>query len=184
MSGPDAEKPKRLFVACDLPPEVLDELQHWQVIALKPHTDVRIVGSLHITLVFLGDVPARDVDKVVAALRPVTFAPFRVGLEEALFLPERGSKHVVALHLADPSGDLATLQARASEALRRAGLYKPSRRPWLGHVTVARFRRPGHPFPLQNVTISEFGVDRMVLYSSLLERAGAVHTPVTEFTAS
>ena len=40
-------------------------------------------------------------------------------------------------------------------------------------------------FPCKiNVTIPAFGVDRMVLYSSLLERAGAVHTPVAVFPAS
>ena len=177
-------KPKRLFVACDLPGGVLRALTAWQQSALAPQPDVRVVGSLHITLVFLGDVPEAAVDDVVAALRPVTFKPFKLRFEAPLFLPERGAKHVVALHLADPSGGLAALQAGASDAVRDAGLYKPSRRPWLGHVTVARFRRPSHPFPLQNVTIPQFGVNRMVLYSSLLERAGAVHTPVAEFPAS
>ena len=184
MTRPTGDKPKRLFVACDLPPDVLDAVTAWQAEALAPHKDVRVVGSLHITLVFLGDVPGAAVGDVAAALEPVAFHPFEVGLEAPLFLPERGTKHVVALHLTDPSGRLATLQSDASHALQNAGLYKPSKRPWLGHVTVARFRRPGHPFPLQNVTIPPFGVDRMVLYSSLLERAGAVHTPVAEFPAS
>ena len=36
---------------------------------------------------------------------------------------------------------------------RPTGLYEPEKRPWLPHVTVARFRRPGHPFSLQNVNI-------------------------------
>jgi 2'-5' RNA ligase len=184
VSGARPPRPKRLFVACDLPGDVLEALKAWQVAALAPQPDVRAVGSLHITLAFLGDVPAASVDDVVAALRPLTFTPFKLRLEAPVFLPERGRRNVVALHLADPSGGLASLQARASEALRGTGLYKPSRRPWLAHVTVARFRRPGHPFPLQNVTIPQFGVDRMVLYSSLLEKAGAVHTPVAEFPAS
>jgi RNA 2',3'-cyclic 3'-phosphodiesterase len=174
----------RLFVACDLPPHVLAAVEHWQTLWLKPHTDVRIVGSLHVTLVFLGETPAAALDDVAAALRDVRFAPFEVGVAAPLFLPERGAKHVVALRLSDPSGGLAMLQSGATDALRDAGLHKPPRRPWLSHVTVARFRRPGHPFSLQNVTIPEFGVDRMVLYSSLLERAGAVHTPVAEFFAS
>jgi 2'-5' RNA ligase len=184
MTGGQADRPKRLFVACDLPGAVLAALDEWQRRTLAPHEDVRPVGSLHITLVFLGDVSASAVDDVVAALRPVAFRPFRVALEAPLFLPERGAKHVVALQLSDPSGGLSALQAQASDALRAAGLYAPSRRPWLGHVTVARFRRSGPPFPLQNVNIPEFGVDRMVLYSSVLERAGAVHTPLAEFPAS
>jgi RNA 2',3'-cyclic 3'-phosphodiesterase len=184
VSAGGGERPLRLFLACDLPPEALSVVQHWQATWLRPHTDVRVVGSLHITLAFLGDLPEATVDDIAAALRPVGFAAFQAGFEGPLFLPERGAKHVVALRLSDPSGELARLQVMASDALRTTGLYKASRRPWLGHVTVARFRRPGHPFPLQNVTIQPFGVDRMVLYSSLLDRGGAVHTPLAAFTAS
>lgn len=184
MTARDAGRPKRLFVACDLPPHVATAVAQWQARELGSHRELRVVGSLHITLAFLGDVTAAAIDDVVAALRPVAFPPFAAALEEPVFLPERGARHVVALRLADPSGGLATLQSRASHALCDAGLYQPPRRPWLAHVTVARFRRPGHPFILQNVNIPEFGVDRMVLYSSLLERAGAVHTPLAEFPAS
>jgi RNA 2',3'-cyclic 3'-phosphodiesterase len=184
VSAGGGERPLRLFLACDLPPEALSAVQHWQNVWLRPHADVRVVGALHITLAFLGDLPEATVDDIVAVLRPVAFTPFASGFEGPLFLPERGAKHVVALRLSDPSGELARLQTMTSEALRDTGLYKPSRRPWLGHITVARFRRPGHPFSLQNVTIPPFGVNRMVLYSSLLERTGAVHTPLAAFTAS
>ena len=90
----------------------------------------------------------------------------------------------MALELDDPAGRLRRLQAEVSARLAAEGLYEPEKRPWLPHVTVARFRRPGHPFSLQNVNIGGFGVVRMVLYSSHLERAGAVHTPVADFPAS
>ena len=180
----DAGPVQRLFVACDFPPDTRAALTHWQAREPALHKDVRVVGSPHITLAFLGDVPAAAVDDVVAALRPVRFTPFSLAFGDPLFLPRKGRKRVIALHLADPSGGLATLQADVSAALREASLYDPSERPWLAHVTVARFRRAGHPFFLQNVTIPEFGVHRMVLYSSVLERAGAVHTPVAEFPAS
>ena len=105
-------------------------------------------------------------------------------LKEPLFLPAHGKRRVVALELDDPSGTLRRLQAEVSSGLAAEGLYEPEKRPWLPHVTVARFRRPGHPFSLQNVNIGGFGVVRMVLYSSHLERAGAVHTPVADFPAS
>jgi 2'-5' RNA ligase len=68
--------------------------------------------------------------------------------------------------------------------LARTGSYELEERPWTPHVTVARFRRHGQPFPLQNVNITELRVVRMVLYSSLLKRVGAVHTPIAVFPAS
>lgn len=90
---------------------------------------------------------------------------------------------MVALSLED-DGALRSLQSRVSAVLVAAGVAQPEKRPWLPHVTVARYRRPGQPFPLQNVTIPRFCVVRMALYSSSLESAGAVHTSLAEFPAS
>ena len=104
---------------------------------------------------------------------------------DPLFLPAHGKRRVVALELAGPGRrPPPPAGARCPRRWRREGLYKPEKRPWLPHVTVARFRRPGHPFSLQNVNIGAFGVVRMVLYSSDLERGGAVHTPLADFPAS
>jgi RNA 2',3'-cyclic 3'-phosphodiesterase len=173
----------RLFVAAELPPETLHAIEAWQEKVLAPHEELRLNHALHLTLAFLGDVERDRVDDVVAALQtvPVESCPLRAGA--VLFLPEKGKKRVVALELID-AGRLARLQADASRALAATGLYDPPKRPWLPHVTVARFRRPGHPFSLQNVNIPGFCVVRAVLYSSLLERAGAVHTPLADFPAS
>ncbi len=91
---------------------------------------------------------------------------------------------MVALELDDPKRALRRLQGEVAEGLAAEGLYEPEKRPWLPHVTVARFRSSGHPFSLQNVNIPRFGVVRMVLYSSHLERAGAVHAPIADFPAS
>ena len=179
-----AEESERLFVACDLPRDVVRALSLWQLQELEGREDVRVAGSLHLTLAFLGDVGKEKVPRVVETLAGVSFAPFALQLGEPMFLPQRGAKKTIALSVSDPEGGLGRLQAAVSEALAEAGLFKPGTRPWLPHLTVARFRRDGQPFSLQNVTIPRFGVVRMVLYSSLLERVGAVHTPVDTFPAS
>jgi 2'-5' RNA ligase len=179
-----ADETERLFVACELPREVIRALSLWQLQELEGRDDLRTVGSLHLTLAFLGDVRRDKVPSVAAALATVSFPPFALRLDEPAFLPQRGAKKVVVLSVSDPEGGLQKLQADVSEALARTGLFKPARRPWLPHVTVARYQHSGQPFPLQNVNIPQFGVVRMVLYSSLLERAGAVHTPIADFPAS
>jgi 2'-5' RNA ligase len=179
-----AAESERLFVACDLPRDVIRALNRWQLQELEGRDDLRAIGSLHLTLAFLGDVRKEKVARVVGALSTVGFAPFQLKPDEAVFLPRRGAKKVVALTLVDPGGGLQKLHEDVSRALAQTGLYKPDSRPWVPHVTVARYRRSGEPFCLQNVNIPQFGVVRMVLYSSLLERAGAVHTPVAVFPAS
>jgi 2'-5' RNA ligase len=177
-------KPLRLFVACDLPDDTLSAVTAWQRRALADRQDVRSNHAVHLTLVFLGDTDPDGVQRLVDALRGVAWRPCQAGIEGPLFLPKKGARHVVALALADPGGALRELQGRVSVALAATGLYEPEKRPWLPHVTVGRFRRPGPSFPLQNVTIPGFCVVRMALYSSSLESTGAVHTPLAVFPAS
>jgi RNA 2',3'-cyclic 3'-phosphodiesterase len=174
----------RLFVACDLPTEVERAVAAWQREEFGRREDVRVATTLHLTLAFLGNVEAARVPDLVRILGGIGWRRADCRLREPLFLPAHGKRRVVALELDDPSGALRRLQVEVSSQLAAEGLYEPEDRPWLPHVTVARFRHPGHPFSLQNVNIGEFGVVRMVLYSSHLERAGAVHTPVADFPAS
>ena len=126
--------------------------------------------TLHLTLAFLGSVDEDRVADLERVLAGVTWQRADCRLKEPLFLPAHGRRRVVALELDDPSGTLRRLQGEVSAGLASEGLYEPEKRPWLPHVTVARFRRPGHPFSLQNVNIGAFGVVRMVLYSSHLKR--------------
>lgn len=174
----------RLFVACDLPPEVERVVAAWQRKELARHEDLRIAPALHLTLAFLGSLEAGKVLDLERVLGGISWNRAECSFREPLFLPAHGRRRVVALELDDPAGGLRRLQADVAAGLAAEGLYEPEKRPWLPHVTVARFRRPGHPFSLQNVNVGAFGVVRMVLYSSHLERAGAVHTPVADFPAS
>ena len=168
-------------MACDLPPAAAAALARWQAAELAPHDELRLVPTLHVTLCFLGAVPERRVDDVAAALGKLRLAALPTALGEPLFLPQHGPRHVVAIHLADPGGALAATQRSVSDALYHLGVYVPEKRPWLAHLTVARFRRPGQPFSLQNVNIAPFGLPSVILYASVLERGGAVHTPLATF---
>ncbi len=174
----------RLFVACDLPPEVERAVRAWQRAELSRRDDLRVTPTLHLTLAFLGSVDEDRVGDLERVLAGIAWRRADCRLKEPLFLPAHGRRRVVALELDDPSGTLRRLQSEVSAGLASEGLYEPEKRPWLPHVTVARFRRPGHPFSLQNVNIGAFGVVRMVLYSSHLKPGGAVHTPLADFPAS
>ena len=143
MTRPLSTPTARLFVAADLPPEVLDVVVQWQQTEIGRHAELRPARTLHLTLCFLGSVPQARVDDILAALDGVDLPPLPTALGEALFLPERGRKRVVALRLADPDGTISAVQGELSRALARIKVYKPERRPYLPHVTVARYRQPG-----------------------------------------
>jgi 2'-5' RNA ligase len=182
-----SEPHRRLFVALDLPEGALATVRAWQELVFADLPDLRINHALHLTLCFLGDTPSGAVPRLTEALATVPFSRCTLAFGEPIFLPERGKKNVVALPLVDTAqepGGLAAvreLQAGVGAALAASGFYQLERRAYLPHVTVARFRRPGHPFPLHIVNLAELCPSRLVLYTSDLDTAGAVHTPLAEF---
>ena len=181
------EPQQRLFVALDLPDDALAAVRIWQQLVFADLPDLRINHALHLTLCFLGDTPASAVPVLSEALAGVPFRRSALSFGEPIFLPERGRKNVVALPLVDAArepGGLAAvreLQAAVSAALAATGFYQIERRAYLPHVTAARFRRPGHSFSLHIVNLPALCPSRLVLYTSDLDKAGAVHTPLAEF---
>jgi 2'-5' RNA ligase len=173
----------RLFVACDPPREVETRVREWQRRLLAARPELRFAGALHVTLCFLGSVDEGRLPDVTAALHGLTIPALPSGLGDAFFLPQGARKRVVAVRVEDPSGGLVRLQRDMSAALAHKRVYEPERRPWLPHLTVARFRRPGAAFSLQNVNVETFGLPSVVLYSSVLEKDGAVHSPLATYPA-
>jgi 2'-5' RNA ligase len=183
MNPLSAEPTARMFVACDLPRPVDEAVRNWQSAALSERPGLRLADSLHITLCFLGEVARERGAEIVAALTSIAVPAIQVTLGGVVFLPEHGRKHVIAVLVDDPSHELLRVQADVSEALAGRGLHKPEQRAYLPHLTVARFRRPSHPFALQNVNVGQFCLSELILYTSVLERGGAVHTPLAVFPA-
>jgi 2'-5' RNA ligase len=113
-------------------------------------------ANLHVTLCFLGERPdasAHGVGEAVAAGAAGTEA-LALTITGSLWLPPRRPR-VLAVGCDGPG--LAALQARVTAALVTAGWYAPERRPYRGHVTVARMvgaggsgppSSPGAPPPL------------------------------------
>ena len=180
----DAASPVRLFVAAGLPADALAAVREWQRSELGGRPDLRVTQALHVTLCFLGDTPAEAVSDIAAALAGVPVGDLEVELGDVIFLPRRGRKSVVALRVEDPSGGLVRIQADMSARLIDLRVLRPEARPYLPHLTVARYRRPGHPFPLQNVNFRRLCLPSVILYSSKLEKGGAVHTPLATFPAT
>jgi RNA 2',3'-cyclic 3'-phosphodiesterase len=180
----------RLFVALDLPDPVRAGIVAWGREALADPA-LRPVGpqSLHITLAFLGYLPEKAIPRlgeIVAASRGS--AP-SIELGDPVPRPERGRARLFALPAASP-GTLA-LQAGLEEKLVAARLYKPEKRPFWPHVTVARVRREERgskrpalvgkrPGPLPKNLSQLFRGIRLTLYRSQIQPQGAQYTPLAQ----
>jgi 2'-5' RNA ligase len=126
----------RLFLALRIPDDVLDEIEGWQREQLA---GVRIVPRehLHVTLAFLGHRPADELEAIVGALRGGAAGAGEMRLTPLRY---RETRSVGMLVLDDAEGRAALLAGDVQERLERLGVYRREGRPWLPHLTVARWR--------------------------------------------
>ncbi len=166
-----ADASLRIFLALCLPDDVLDALAAWGARELRScrRLDRK---QLHVTLAFLGSRSERDVPAILATLEQAARSVARFPLAP-LRWRETGSAGMVVL--ADPSGRACLLAELLHAQLEERGLYRRERRPWLPHVTVARFRaRPRLDPPLPPVRT--FVPSDAAAYLSELHPNGARYT--------
>jgi len=131
----------RLFCALLLPSASVDDVVAWQEAELASAGEqLRIVPreNLHVTLAFLGSIPAEQVREVVDGLQEAC-----AGQEPPVLsaLRYRETRSVAMIALSDEGERAERIATRLFDALEERGLYLREERKWLPHVTVARFRR-------------------------------------------
>lgn len=180
----------RLFVALDLPDEMREGIVAWGKEALAdPALRPVAPESLHITLAFLGYQPEKEIERIAAVVGECAGPAPWVELRDPEQRPPRGRARIYALPALSPGTE--ALQAGASRALEEAGFYKPEKRPYWPHVTVARVRpeargsrRPAvvskPPGKLPERLLEARICRRMTLYRSELKPTGAQYVPLAQ----
>jgi 2'-5' RNA ligase len=175
------EERARLFVALELPEDARRELVRWRSEALGGAEGLRLISPehLHATLCFLGWRQVGEIDEIWRACGTLGgYRAAKLRLGEAVWLPRRRPR-VLAVELLDSGGALLRTQSAISDALEAGGWYKPEKRPFFGHVTVARVARgartrtelpPPPPLDLRG--------SRVTLYRSRLAPSGARYEPL------
>jgi RNA 2',3'-cyclic 3'-phosphodiesterase len=158
----------RLFLALRLPDDVLDEIERWQHEHLP---NVRVVPRehLHITLAFLGHRPASELGTVTRALRDAATGAGEIRLTPVRY---RETRSVGMLVLEDDGGEAALLAGDVDGLLEELSVYRREARPWLPHLTVARWReRPR--LRLEPPPVGTFVPSDAAAYLSRLHPGGA-----------
>ena len=179
-----------MFVALDLPEFVRRDIATWGETALAdPALRPVSVESLHVTLAFLGNRPADDVERIAEAMEEAADRPVLMELGGPVGRPARGRPRLVALPVLH--GPVPGLQERLSEVLSCERLYEPEKRPFWPHVTVARVRAEGRgsrrPMPVDvpsgpspTTRTGWFDGVRISLYRSELQPSGARYIPLAQ----
>jgi 2'-5' RNA ligase len=178
----------RLFLAIPLPPAALARLE--AVLGKLRGRDLKVVRleGLHLTLVFLGERDEAEAGAIGSLLEspelsgppiPASFGGFGQ-------FPPRGSPRVIYTPVLEGAQELIALQQALVAVLRRAGIrLEEEGRAFRPHLTLAR--RGGGPPDLQGLDEllgfeERFLADRLVLYRSLLQPAGAEYRVLKSVT--
>jgi RNA 2',3'-cyclic 3'-phosphodiesterase len=151
----------------------------WREQALTGRRDLRPVAveALHVTLVFLGYLPEKEIPRVAATafdgLDEIR-AP-RLAVREVRPVPPRNPR-LFALDLADEEDRATAVHQAASDALAGARLYRPEKRPFWPHITFARVKRGerrASPVASEGLPTAAFIATDVTLYRSHLSPRGA-----------
>jgi len=187
----------RLFIAVDLPEQVLDSLRRTQNKLKKatPERAVRWVSveGIHLTLKFLGDTPRDQVDDLASVLGEAvsTHRCFELHTHGLGCFPNLDRPRVVWAGVEGAVGLLGGLQADVEQGMHSLG-FEAETRPFSPHLTLGRLSqnasrqdalRVGEAVKanqLKSPSVS-WQVDSVSLIRSELKPGGAVYTHVNSF---
>jgi 2'-5' RNA ligase len=172
----------RAFLAIPLPRRLTEDLAEMGqgvpgLRAQKPET-------LHLTIRFLGDIEDPEPVAAAAAEAALNHDAFELELKGTGVFPHAGRARIFWVGLGVGEREAGNLAKDVERLLRGAG-FPAERRPWHGHVTLGRFKRPQRVDPGLLDPFRVFGrtqADELVLFQSTLTPEGALHESVRELS--
>jgi 2'-5' RNA ligase len=173
-----------MFVALDLPDGPREALAAWRDELVDGRRDLRPVRpeALHVTLVFLGWQDEAAAERIAELAFGAAGVPApRLTAAGVRPLPPRDPR-LFALDLEDEDGRASAVQGAIAAALEAERIYKPEKRPFWPHITLARVKRGERrvpPLPEEPAPPPEpFETSCLTLYRSTLRPQGAVYDPL------
>jgi len=145
--------------------------------------------SIHLTLKFLGDVPATKLEAVYAAVQRAcaTVPPFEMYVEGVGCFPNVRKPRVVWAGVREETGRLAALQKAVEREMAKEG-FAPEERPFTPHLTLARIKERADRAEIEALgsAVSQerfalatpVGVKEVYVMKSDLRPEGAIYTPL------
>jgi 2'-5' RNA ligase len=175
----------RLFVAIDLAPDVAAQLARIQPSPL-PGLRLATPNQMHLTLHFIGEA---ELDRVAAALATVNERAFALTIAGVGHFASSKGESTLWAGIKE-NAELLRLHDAVGAALATIG-FCPEARRYRPHITLARC---GPDFPSNLVSeflklhadfiVPNVRVDRILLYSSVVQSDASIHLRQQEFQLS
>jgi RNA 2',3'-cyclic 3'-phosphodiesterase len=166
---------KRLFVGIPLPDELAQTLATCRKIINHSELAWVSTANMHITLLFLGDVPSGKIDNIAEKLASmVTFPAFCLRFKEVQLINRRGQLNMIWAGF-EESSEFTILATQIAQIVNIPSEYPP-----LPHITLARVKRNKKLKVDKNIFPSihhlKLAVKNFNLYESKLTPRGSVYT--------
>lgn len=183
-----------MFVALDLSDELRGGIVAWGRRELRdPALRVVPPEALHVTLAFLGYLPEKKIEQLAEIVGGLGAIAPTLQLEDPVAKPSLRQARLFALPAIAPSA--MPLQQELEQKLIAERVYKPEKRPFWPHVTVARVRSAGRgsrrpaavervPGALPKKLLEPALCVRVTLYRSVLQPQGSRYTPLAQVELS
>jgi len=184
----------RAFIAIELPKDIKaglskiqEELKAESLKIEPPSISWVKPQNLHLTLKFLGDIPAEQLKEIKQIISETTktISGFRLRLEAAGFFPNLQTARIIWVGANQPPPELKQLAQQLEARLVKSGMPQEERdfRP---HITIGRIKNRLNSFDLEkildklekNITGSnwEFNCGEITLFESTLGPGGPAYT--------
>ena len=184
-----SEERMRSFIAVEVSDkEVMGRILTFQKAIADTNADLKLVEAenIHITLRFLGEIPASMVEKISGGLKKIQFSPFEVEFREVGVFPSLRRINVVWIGIHSGVIELIDIFNQIESRLKELG-FRPDARGFRPHVTVARVRSARNKERLAEVILGmrdeKFGtmlVDSVKLKKSILTPKGPIYSTLYE----
>jgi len=189
----DSVRQIRSFIAIELPDEAKEGLARLRSkLQRNEHGFVKWVdpGGIHVTLKFLGNIPAGQVAEITGAIGEATqgISPFHLEISGLGAFPSVRQPRVLWVGVGGETDKLSRLQQNVDSALAALGFAREER-PFAPHLTLARVRE-GTSGPERRSFSELLGsatfenkypveVEAVKLMRSELTRAGAIYSSLS-----
>ena len=182
----------RTFIAVEIPENIISGIRDLQQDLKAYGVDIRWIRpeNIHLTLKFLGDVPAADMDSIFRVISrtaeggsPISLQAKGIGVFPGVKRPR-----ILWVGLTGQLELLSRLQKTLDSNLKGIA-FSPEKRPFKGHLTIGRIKTKMNSkifvdalMAFRRFESETFVADRIVLFKSELKPNGAEYTDLASAT--
>ncbi len=190
MTISDNVESKRIFIGFPIPREISTRIHMLETLVTAPTDSIRWVtgNNLHITLLFLGNIPDANVENVKSCLHNLeAVSEFELSIENTGVFPQSDKPRIFWMDIVNGRDSLISLQAKVNKSASEYSEVKDDQ-DYIPHLTIGRVGRSAKLWKFGTDEFLNaiydpivFKVEKFYLYMSELLPHGPKYTIIEKY---